>query len=158
VTMTRVADTKAEAATKLGSFQFTRGTLVCCCTWPHVLCRWMCRAIITANSMRWWTNWTSYVERTQMRLPYGTIASIGCMLMQTSIWRCAIHCATIHCAAIHCAAIHCATIHCATIHCATIHCATIHCATIHCATIHCACFIHCALFTVRYSLCVIDCA
>ena len=126
--MTRVADAKAEAATKLGSFRFTRGALVCCCTWPHVLCRWMCRAIITANSMRWWTNWTGYVERTQIHLPYGTIASIGCMLMQTSIWRCAIHCATIYCA------------------------------TIHCATIHCACFIRCALFTVRYSLCFIDCA
>ena len=34
--LTRVADTEAEAATKLGSFRFTRGTLVCCFTWPHV--------------------------------------------------------------------------------------------------------------------------
>jgi hypothetical protein len=136
--MTRVADTKAEAATKLGSFQFTRGTLVCCCTWPHVLCRWMCRAIITANSMRWWTNWTSYVERTQMRLPYGTIASIGCMLMQTSIWRCAIHCATIHCATIHCATY-------------TVPLYTVPLYTVPLFTVlYSLCFIHCALFIVRY--------
>ena len=85
--LTRVADTEAEAATKLGSFRFTRGTLVCCFTWPHVF---MQVGVPGDNNCQFHAlvDQLKQLRPTiQMRSPYGTIASIGCMPMQTCIWR-----------------------------------------------------------------------